>query len=177
MSVGTEMGGDKPNRARSKVRNAETTLTILRGAPVFFAYNGTDDGLAAKSAVSLAAAVQTFFAGVALQDIGVGKIREVIAYGHVAYARYIIATRAASTDVWASYSAGALGDVLSVNTATNDGAGQQVQAFSRAGAGSGGSLMPWNLAETYASATTQASSLGGSSIFSIGYKKIFIRSM
>jgi hypothetical protein len=176
MSVGMEFGGNKPNRTRAKVRNVETTLTMLKGSPVFYPMDGTDDGIAAKTVVSLVAAIQTFFAGIALQDIGVGQIKEVLTYGTQSV-RYIIATRAASTDVWASYPAGALGDVLSVNTATNNGAGGQVQAFSRAGAGSAGSLMPFNLAETYASATTQASSLGGSSIYSTGTKKAFIRSM
>lgn len=172
-----ELGGDKANRQRAKVRNAETSITILKGAPSFYKINGTNDGIDATSAVSLANAMQTFFAGIALQDIGVGKIRETLIHGTYNYARYIIATRAASTDVWASYPAGAVGDALSINTATNDGAGGQVQAFQRAGAASAGVLNIWNLAETYASATTQASSIGGSSIFSTGYKKVFIRTL
>lgn len=171
-----EGGGNRAARARSKIRSQETTLTILKGSPCFFAFDATGDGLDAVSASGLAAASQTMFAGLALQDIAPGKIRETLVHGLCEFARVITSTRAASTDVWVSYSAGAIGDILSINTATNDGS-SGIQALSRVGAGSAGVFNMFGLAQTYASATTQASSIGGASLYSVSTLKVFVRSL
>lgn len=170
-----EMGGDKPNRARNKIRNAETTLTILKGGPTFYNMNGTRDGIDALSAESIPNAKQGFFAGLAMQDITIGKIRECQTSGVCEYGRVVLTSRAATTDVWASYAAGVVGDVLSVHS----GAG--VQALSRTGAASAGILPVWALGSAYASATTQASSVSsgvfGASLFLVINTKVFIRSL
>jgi hypothetical protein len=166
-----EMGGNKPNRSRNKVRNAESTLTIVKGAPMYYRMNGTNDGVDVLSAANLAAANQGLFAGIAMQDIAPGKIREGLVSGLCEYTRVITSTRAASTDVWASYSAGALGDILAVNSATNDGS-SGVQAISRIGVGSSNNYPALQLAQT-----TQASSIGGASIYSVSLMKVFVRGL
>lgn len=173
-----ENGGNKPNRQRNKVRSQETTVTILKGSPMFYSPDGTGDGIDVVQAGGLAAVLQGFFAGFAMQDIAPGKIREGLVHGVCEYARVIVATRAASTDVWASYAAGAIGDVMSVNTATNDGA-SGIQALSRVGVGSAGIFPMWALGTSYASATTQASSIGSAaaSLYSTSAMKVFVRSL
>jgi hypothetical protein len=175
MAAIMEMGGDKANRHRAKIRSAETTVTIKKGAPTFYNMNGTNDGIDALSAEAIPAAKHGFFAGIAMQDVEPGRIKEVLTHGTCEYARLLTASRAATTDVWASYPAGVTGDVLSVLS----GAG--LQAFSRAGAASAG-ILPWAvLAGTYASATTQASSVGSAnfsaSTWSVSLVKVFIRPM
>lgn len=171
-----ELGGDKPNRARAKVRNAETTITILKGAPMVYNMNGTNDGIDAISVEAVPAAKQGFFAGISLQDILPGKIRESLVHGVCEFARILVASRAATTDAWASYAAGATGDILSFIS----GAG--LQAFVRSGAGSASNQF-WvaQLVGTYASATTQASSVGSgtfsASIWSVTTAKVFIRGL
>ena len=176
------LGGNKPNRQRNKVRSGETAITILKGAPMFYKMDGggsntyPDDGIEVVSAESLAAASQTMFAGLAMSDIAPGKYREGLVHGICEYARVVTASRAATTDVWVSYSAGAVGDILSINTATGS-----VQALSRIGAGSGGVFNMFGLAQTYASATTIASSVGtatfSASLYSTNSMKVFVRSL
>lgn len=171
-----EMGGDKANRARAKVRNAETSITILKGAPMFYNMNGTSDGIDAISSEAIPAAKQGFFAGIALQDIAPGKIRESLVSGVCEFARILTASRAATTDAWASYAAGATGDILSFLS----GAG--LQAFARSAAGSASNQF-WvaQLVGTFASATTQASSVGSAtfsaSTWSTTTAKVFLRGL
>jgi hypothetical protein len=174
MTAIAEMGGDKPVRSRNRIRSDESTVTILKGSPVFFTMDGTRDGIDAVSAEGLAAAKQGFFAGLSTIDIAPGKIRETIIFGTVEYARVVTATRAATTDVWASYAAIATGDILSVLTATGS-----VQALTRAGAGSAGVFPMFAAVGTIASATTQASSVGSAtfsgSLYSTSTLKVFVR--
>lgn len=170
MAAIMETGGDKANRARNKFRNSETAITILKGAPCFYQMDGSGDGADVISAEGLAVAVQNLFAGIALTEIGLGKIREGQVHGLCTFVRVVTTSRAATSDVWLSNVAGVLGDVLSVVSASN------AQGFSRAGVGSVGILSPWVLAQAYVSVTTQASSLG-SGLFSVQNLKVFIRTM
>jgi len=170
-----ELGGNKPNRARAKIRSKETTVTILKGGPSFYTMTGTDDGLNAVSAEAIANVQQGLFAGIAAQDILPNKIRETIIHGVVEFARVLTASRPTTTDAWVSYPAGAIGDVMSMIS----GAG--LQGFTRAGAGSAGIFPNFVLGATYASATTQASSVGSAlfsgSTWSLSTVKIFLRTI
>ena len=173
MSALMETGGNKPNRARAKVRSAETSVTILKGGPAFYKMNATNDGLDVTSAEAVASALQGFFAGIAMQDIAPGKIRETLVHGVCEYGRILTASRPTTTDAWVSYPAGVTGDVLSVIS------GAALQGFSRAGAASAGIMPNIVLVGTYASATTQASSVGSAtfsaSTWSTSLAKIFVR--
>ena len=146
--------GDKPGIAVEQIRSGEASVTIKKGAPVFLQLSGTENGLRVVSAESLAAALQVSFWGLALTDVVAGALGESILYGYYPFARYIYTTRAASTDVWASYSAGAIGDVLGFRTTLGD------QCLTRSVAAAATAFQPMIiLAETYASQTTQASSV------------------
>lgn len=164
--------GNKPQTMRKLVYN-EDTVTIRKGAPVFLkADSGTRKGFGVKSSNSLAVAEQGFFFGLATTDIPASAYGETV-FGYYDSARVIFTSRAASTDVWLSNVAGALGDVLTPITAVG------VQALSRSAAGSAlTNIKPIILAETFASATTLASSItagaDSSLLYSTAARKVFV---
>ena len=165
--------GDKAGLGVEQVRSSETTVTIKKGSPVFLTLSGTENGLRVISVENLANALWATFFGLALTDIAPGALGETILYGYFAYARWVQSTRPTSTDVWVSYSAGAIGDVAGFRTTTGGD-----QALTRSVAAAATSFMPAIvLAETYASQTTQASSLGGTSTVSISTLKVFLRAI
>lgn len=173
--------GNKKDIAAVVIKNGDT-IGIRSGGPVFQKMNATDDGLAVVSGNNLAAAAEQGFFGIAISDIAAGAFGEAQVYGYFDYARVATCTRAASTDVWASYSAGALRDMLKLMTGTGDVAASVSadQCFVRLGAGSALSvsgLWPVILGSSFASSTTQASSLGGSKTVSVSLMKVFVRSM
>lgn len=171
--------GTKRDIMAAVIKNKDTII-IKRGGPVFYALNGTDDGYAAISANNLAAALQGNFLGVALEDMAVNALApEVQCFGVNDNTRVRTATRAASTDVWASYAAGAIGDILSPVTGTGHAAGstEADQAFSNGGSAAYSVFARVRLAQSYASATTQASSIGGSSTASVSLMKAKITAM
>ena len=166
--------GNAPQKGSVTVKSGETTITIKKGAPLFFspAVAVAGMGFTVLSTESLAAASEGFFAGMALQDINPAKFGDGHCYGLLDYVRVQLASRAASTDVWASYSAGALGDIMRFTTIAD------AQCVVRSGAGSASNQF-WmvQLAETYASATTQASSIGGTSLVSVSDYRCMVRAM
>lgn len=170
--------GTKRDIMAVTLKNADT-LTIFQGAPVSVAANGTNDGLAGKTYVNLAAAVQGLFFGVALTDIAANAFGEAQMFGFNDVTRVRLTTRAASTDVWASYAAGAVGDILIPVTGTGAVAASVSadQAFSNSGSNPFTVHARVRLGQTYASATTQASSLGGSSTASVSTYKAMIYSI
>jgi hypothetical protein len=168
--------GNKSQNQWKHVKSVETTTTIKKGAPVVLDVSSAAGiakiGYGVKSVESLAAAEQPFFFGLAVEDIAPNAESTTI-FGYYAFARMIRATRAASTDVWASTAAIALGDVLAINTTAG------LQAVSRSGAGS--AITNKHLivaAETKASTTTVASSITAgadtSLLFSTSYLKVFV---
>jgi hypothetical protein len=152
--------GNKADIIAVVVKNNDPNSTvILAGAPVFFNGTGTAQqrGLEVAASDGLANALHAFFAGFNLmgKSLNLGDFGEVLAYGYFDYARVLLSTRATSTDVWASYAAIALGDIMSFVTTSG------VQAVQRSGAGSATNMQWWlQAAQTLASATTQASSVG-----------------
>lgn len=154
--------GNKKDILAVVVKSDESALTILQGAPIFLKGDGTDDGLAVISAVNLAAASQGMFFGLATEAIEPGANGEAQVDGYYDYAQLRIATRAASTDPWASYAAGAIGDALdSIATGTGVVAASVSadQALINRGSVALSAHALIRLGATYASATTQASSL------------------
>lgn len=171
--------GSKRDSMAVVIKNKDTII-IKRGAPVFYAVNGTDDGYAVVSANNLAAALQGNFVGFALDEMAVNALApEAQCFGFSDGIRVQTATRAATTDVWASYAAGSVGDMLSFVTATGPGAGSTNanQCMSNAGSGANSIFCRVRLGQSYASATTQASSLNSGETASISLMKAQIRAM
>jgi len=165
--------GNKPDKLSVRIKSDEASVTIKQGGPVFLKADGTDPGKSVVSAESLAAALQPFFFGFALMDVAVGADADAIAFGMYDYARVLLTSRSATDATWASYSAGALGDIMAINTVAG------VQAMQRTGAGSA-SVMGFDvvLGATYASQTTLASSLGiAGSQYWTTQLRVFIRRM
>lgn len=169
--------GAKPQNLTRLIRSTESTLTIKKGAPVALDFSASKNGWGCKSVVSLAAAEEGFFFGLASADIIPGAFGETV-YGYIAQARVVITSRSATSAAWVSVPAIALGDILNIVTATDAISG--VQALSRSAAGSAiTSPAVLIAAETVASATTLSSTLSGSlggpasaALYSIAYKKV-----
>src|SRR3990167_5999862 len=121
--------GNKADSIDVNVKNDEATVTIRSGGPCYLQLDAVDDGLAVVSAESLSAHENDLCMGLALGDIAAGDNGKARAFGIHPYGRVVTASRAASSDVWASYPAGVVGDIMSVVTATGTAANAgQVQA-------------------------------------------------
>lgn len=157
--------GNKADLAAVVIRNNDPNSTVIKtGAPTFFIDNATLRGLDVAAADGLAAANQGGFAGFNVsQPLNVGDFGEAMVFGYYDYARIFLSSRATTTDSWASYAAIVLGDIMAFIT------GSGIQGVSRSGAGSATNLGWWvRAAQTLASATTLASSVGGASTLVVG---------
>ena len=178
--------GNKADRAVVVIKNADpNSLAIKVGAPTFFVSDAAapNQGLSVKNTDGLAAAEGGLFAGFNLTPsptagattLAVGDIGESLVYGIYDYARVLLSTRAASTDVWASYAAIAVGDIMSFVTASG------VNAVQRSGAGSATAQGWWvNAAQTLVSQTTQASTVAngvGNSTAMVTQLRVMVRAL
>ena len=148
--------GNKADLIAVVIRNNDAnSKVLLNGAPCFFIADATLRGLDVNTAEGLANANQAFFAGFNLNPSrNIGDFGEAMAFGYYDYARVLLATRATSTDVWASYAAVVLGDIMSFVTTSG------VQAIARSAAASATNVGWWiQAAATLVSQTTQASSI------------------
>lgn len=170
--------GNKPQNQWMHVQSIETALTIKRGAPVVLtslAANSAKFGYGVKSIESLAAAEEGFFLGMATEDIAPAA-QSTTVFGYVANTRVLVNSRSASSAVWPSTTGILIGDILDFITVVG------VQAVSRVGAGSALSAAnntPIQAFESYASTTTQASSItigvaDTGLLYSTAFKKTFI---
>lgn len=164
--------GNKPQRQWKHIKSGEATLTIKKGAPVVLKLDGAIStlGYTVKSIEGLAAAEQGMFFGLAVEDVVAGA-ESTSVFGFWEYTRMIVRSRAASSDVWASTTGIALGDVLALMTLGG------VQAVSRSAAGSA-LTNPHAIiaAETRASSDTQASSItAGAAGTALIYSTAFVR--
>lgn len=155
--------GSKRDVMAIVVKNKDAN-TVFAGAPLVYQVNGTDDGLAITSVTNLAAALSGNFCGVAYADILSNAYGEAQVFGFNDATRLRVTTRATSTDVWASYPAGGIGDALVLVTGTGTAALSisADQAFSNAGSAAFTVFARARLGATYASQTTQGSSVGNS---------------
>lgn len=106
-----------------QVKNADT-VAIPNGTPVCFTFNGTDDGLAVVlPATGGTAKTSNLFAGVVefsgSTSLPVGSVGDAFFFGMVTNARLLLVTRSATSAVWPSYAAIAVGDALAVETVNN----------------------------------------------------------
>lgn len=147
-----------------QVKNADTVV-LPNGTPVCFAYNGTDDGLAvvlpntggAAKATTLFAGVVEFTGTSAGTGLPVGSIGDAFFFGMVTNARLLLVTRSATSAVWPSYAAVAVGDALGIDTVNN--------AFTDLATGAQSAYAPIAVAGfAQASTTTQASTTSSGSL-------------
>jgi hypothetical protein len=172
--------GNKYDAAFVVVHNPSTTVPIRSGGPCFFIMNGTNDGLDVQSANAAAGAGQVFFAGVvAGPDLAPGAYGEAQVYGICQNTRIVTITRPASTDSYNSVTAILTGNILQVNTLSGANASDNIDAFSRSGAGSASAIL-WNIvaAQSYTSTASQSSSFDTTSRTAITTSlKSFLRFM
>jgi len=110
---------DKPWRARISFRNGESTLSFSQGMPVVLLstdpsavitpVTGASDGLNHALFVGLSAEYAH----------AKGQYGDVVIGGYHAQARVLRMTKAASTDIWASFVAFAIGDYFTIDSVNN----------------------------------------------------------
>lgn len=166
--------GNKYDAAMIVAKNNSATITIPAGAPVYYSFNGTDDGLAVLNANAAGTAGNLqLFAGVTPVAIPPGGFQEVQVYGFCQTLRVIRQVRATSTDSFSTASAISVGDILTVRTdSTYDGftdiygnnfTGTLSQTVTGVGTVTSPFLFNWAIAaQSLASAAASASSVFGS---------------
>lgn len=162
---------DKPERYFVMVQNDEASADIAAGVPVAFAMDGTDDGHDVVTLPSSTAAKATsFFAGITPKAIPNGERGLAQCYGIVNTLTITRATRAASTDSYASAAAVAIGDRLALETVAGNA--------TRSDAGVQNVFAPFLVAVgTVASAASSASTASDTSIATTNSIKAFVRAM
>jgi hypothetical protein len=156
--------GNKKDLMAVVVYNDESSASIPLGAPVCLSLSGTDDGLRVVLPSTGTDSYQTTFAmGVALSAIAAGTYGEAQVWGLCNNVK-ILRTRAASTDVFAHISIGALLKAESVSNCFVTAAANGASAFKPVAA----------IAQTLAVvASTLASSVNSSTVLA----KAFIAMM
>ena len=151
-AVGTK---NRPYQVVLSYKSGETTNAITSGTPVVLQCNGVNavgDGysvvLPASATANLAAGL-TMGIAVNPQSWSAGQYGDVIVGGFVPNAKYVMASRAATNNNWASFVAAALGDVLTVDTVRN--------ALYWSATSPAGAMQQFVLMDSWASATTIAS--------------------
>ncbi len=151
-------------------KNGEASASLPVGSPVVLSFNGTDDGLAvvlpSTAATASAAKSSGFGAGVVVSANGIaaGAMGDVQTWGLCLNARITAATRSATSAAWVSYASQDTGALLAIETVGN--------GFSIVGSTVTQQYLPYAvLAQSYASSTTQASSLSQPYITA----KVFLR--
>jgi hypothetical protein len=93
--------GNKEDLGFVVIRNSDT-VKISKGDPVILNLNGTNDGLDIIRANSSAAKTHALLFGVATKDVEINEYGEAQVFGFCRSLTLVRATRAASTDSWAS---------------------------------------------------------------------------
>lgn len=162
--------GDKKEFVAYKVKNDESSASITAGMPVILSVDGTDDGLAVVLPTSSTAAkIAAFQFGVATGTIAAGKIGEALVNGMYDSGIIVCATRAASTDSFASYAAIAVGAVLHPVSVAN--------AFSVVAASTATLVHGAFIAASIASGASSASATSNTGTAVTFSRKVFMRLM
>lgn len=145
--IGTK---DRPWRARISLRNGEASLSFSQGMPLVLL--STDPSAAITPVTGAADALNhALFIGLSGADAHApGRYGDVIMAGYHRAARVLRMTKAASTDIWASFVAIAIGDYFTIDSVNN--------ALMRSGAGAAiGNPQKIAALEAFVSHTTRAS--------------------
>jgi hypothetical protein len=178
------INGDKPETVFIRAKNAESSASIVTGNPVALVMSETNDGLAVVlpgTATAVKAGVLAY--GVACESIAAGDFGTLQCYGFCRNVGLVQATRSATNAAWASTAAGAVGDILTIDTTANAFARASVPANYVTGTAATdtlalalGMFLPMAvLAQTFASQTTIASTDGPVLTVSTGAVKVFLR--
>ena len=142
---------NRPWQARCTFLNGDT-VTITDGTPVVLIVNGTGDGYTVCNPSSATAGKTAgLFVGIACAPNSwtVGSYNDVISGGYVYNATMVVATRSATSAVWASYTNWGVGDLCSIDTVNN--------ALAWSATHPAGASPYINLLDSIASATTYGS--------------------
>ena len=163
---------DRPYQVRISAVNGESSTAIAVGHPV--ALSGSDLAAGDLKVVLPATAGATgsspLFAGIAASAANAAQPVEIVCGGYVNTAKFIIRTRAASTDSWSTVAAVAANVLCSIDTVNNGIASSAAGAASLA-------APAIVLLESRASAAGVASSTSDSATVSTTTVKAFVRAL
>lgn len=111
--------GTKADHVLVDIKNAEASVTIKKGAPVFADPSLTtygNAGLEVKSVEALADVNQPFFFGLAAAEIAPGDPGAAVVFGFYEDTLILLRTRSATDADWASVEAHSVGEGLDFNT-------------------------------------------------------------
>jgi len=160
--------GNKADYISIVVKN-NGTAALPAGSPVYFTFNGTDDGISIVDATAAAAAKYQLFAGVIGAAIAPNAFGASVVYGFVNNAKVITQTRSATSVGYASTTVAAVGDVLVVDTAN--------KAFSRNAAGATATAQGYAMAAQTLNVASVASTTNDTSTALFGTMKVFLRAL
>jgi hypothetical protein len=159
--------GNKPGFVSERVKSAEASATIGAGRPVILDLSATEDGLrVVLPSSSTAAKIAQFSFGIVMKDLLPGQLGEAQQSGIFNTAIIAVATRAASTDAFASLAAGSIGQILTINTTHN------VLGVSATTSVLGPGYF---LAQTFASTASSSIVSTGTNLVATTTAKVFIR--
>lgn len=142
--------GNKPAFITNTVKNGESSSQIRAGNLVILKLGGTDDGLAVVLPATAGAAKSNIYQyGVAIETANPGANFQIQQFGYCRNVTLVRASRAASTDSWASGASMETNHYLIPNTLGN--------GVSSGGTTSGAGVVPLLLAESLASYASSAS--------------------
>lgn len=142
--------GNKPAFISNTVTNGEASATINAGNLCILKLGGADNGLAVVlPATAGAAKSNVYMYGVALEQAAPGVHFSVLQFGYCRNITLVRASRAASTDSWASVASLETNLYLVPNTLGN--------GFSSGGTTSGAGIVAAMLAESLAAVASSAS--------------------
>lgn len=160
---------DRPWRARISLINGESSSSITAGEPVVL--SASDNGAKVVLPATAGATVSTpLFAGIAAKTTTVGNAVEIVAGGYCAKAKFVVRTRAASTDSFSTVAAMAIGNILTIDTVNNGVAYSTVGAASMA-------VPAIVLMESIASIAGVASATSLSATVSTSSVKVWVRAL
>jgi hypothetical protein len=159
--------GNKADTISIVVKNSGTA-TIPAGSPVYFTFNGTDDGTSVIDATAAGAAKYQTFAGVLPADVVPNSMSNAVVFGFMNAAKVIRQTRSATSVDYAATTI-AIGDILVVDTAN--------KCFVRNGAGATATAQGYAIAAQALSVVSVASTTNDTSTSKLGTMKIFLRAL
>ena len=162
--IGTK---DRPWHARISLYSGEATNNIPAGAPVCLNTNTNPATVVVLPVTAGTATANSLFAGVAANTVVPGDTVEIICSGYVAAARYIMRTRGASTDSYASVASRPAGAVYNIHT---------LNGFSYAADSSAAPAVAV-LVESIASVASSASNTANTALVQYGTAKMWIRAL
>lgn len=159
---------DRPIRSRASLMNGESSTAFLLGEPL--AFKEGDPTQVVTSTTATAARATSLFAGLSLGTASAGSVAEFTCAGYHASARFVIRTRAATSDSWSAVASVAAGVYCTIDTVN------RAVVSSGAGAASAGGVLIAMVASR-SSVPGTATATSDTATVQLGTQAVWIRNL